>query len=203
MMDTRMAEYYVMNSDDVSKRVEAVHFLEDPKLIEMLIVSDVSQEVQIVAKERLMEIRGDSKIAKKTAKYLSKFERKKIREENAENIEEFMQYTKKAKWNNFYYPDAKKNLKILKILTDFCGGDELKTTVLYATAKTGKSTYESISVGQGYRKIWVETFEWIMIIRHLYLKYNDMLDYRYSLIKFGKRDAQSDKDFLGESPEGE
>ena len=203
MMDIRMAEHYVMNSDDPDRRIEAVQYLTDPNLIEMLIVSDVSEKVQNAAKLRIKELKNSSKKAKKIVKHLFRYENKRFREENAENVEEFMKYTNKAKWNTFYTPDAKKNLKILKILYDFCYDDELKTTVLYAAAKTGEVKYESIRVGKGYRKIWVETFEWIMIIRHLYLKYDDMLDYRYSLIKFGKGEAQSDKEFLGDSPEGE
>lgn len=195
-MDSHTAEIIVVEHPNLTKRIEAARFVENPKLLEELAVSDESATIQEIAKERIKILAANNKTAAKIYEKFCRYEKRRFRRDNAENIQEFMETAeaKKVQWTEFYYPDAPKNLKIYKILRNFCVGSELRKTIHFAAFMTENSRYKDVRVNH-YKTIWVEEFEWIVLVKYLFQRYDGLLDYKYSLIKFWKGRANSDQDF--------
>ncbi len=196
MMDTHQAEIIVQHHESLRKRIEAVQYVKDPELLELLAVSDESQTIQEKALERIRELAPKSRKANKIFERFCRHLKLRFRMDNAENIQEFMETSraKKIDFMEFYYPDAPKNLKIYKVLRNFCEGSELRETIHYIAFRTDNSRYKDVRINH-YKTIWVEEFEWLVLVKALHTRYDGKLDYKYSLIKFWKGHANSDKKF--------
>jgi len=196
MMDAHNAEIIAQEHPNLSKRIEAVDFIEDPLLLEMLAVSDESYVIQKKSFARIKELAPGNKKAKKVYERFCRHKKLTLRMDNAKFIQEFMETSKAKKvyWFEFYLPEAPKNLKIYKQLRNFCETRDLKT-INFSAYLTDNFRHKTVNVNR-YKTIWVEEYEWILLVKSLFKRYDEKLDYKYSLIKFWKGRSDSDNQFI-------